>query len=81
MGGKIITFREIIELNHILEEKGINAKVHLHDTCGRQSFSVEKDELMPEKDKEAVRNVIHTYFLNMGIQTRFINDNLEFILS
>jgi len=79
MSGKIITFREIIELNHILENKEL--KVHLHDTCGSQSCTVEVDDFMQTEDREAVKNVIGEYFLNQGIQTTFINENLEFILN
>lgn len=29
-----ITFNEIIEVNGLLEEKGLNFKVHLRDACG-----------------------------------------------
>ena len=33
-----ITFNEIIEVNGLLEEKGLNFKVHLRDACGKQYF-------------------------------------------
>lgn len=80
MGGKIITFREILELNQLLEEKRMSVKVHLHDTCGRQSCSVDKGELLQE-EINAVKEAISEYFLSLGIQTKFLNENLEFILN
>lgn len=80
MGGKIITFREIMELNHLLEEKQKSVKVHLHDTCGKQSCSVDKGDLLQE-DINPVKEIISEYFLSLGIQTKFINENLEFILN
>lgn len=36
-----ITFNEIIEVNGLLEEKGLNFKVHLRDACGKQSCWIE----------------------------------------
>lgn len=37
----IVTFNEVIELNHRLEEKGLSFKLHLRDACGSQSFTME----------------------------------------
>ena len=31
-----ITFNEMIEVNGLLEEKGLNFKVHLRDACGKE---------------------------------------------
>ena len=36
-----ITFNEIIEVNGLLEEKGLNFKVYLRDACGKQSCWIE----------------------------------------
>ena len=36
-----VSFNDVIELNGILKEKGLNFKIHLRDTCGRQSFWME----------------------------------------
>lgn len=30
-----VSFNDVIELNGILKEKGLNFKIHLRDTCGR----------------------------------------------
>lgn len=81
MDGIIITFREIIELNHLLNEKGLDAKVHLHDTCGRQSLSVDMAMLEVTKDSVKVKKIIEEYFKNKGIQATFINEKLDFILN
>ena len=29
-----VSFNDVIELNGILKEKGLNFKIHLRDTCG-----------------------------------------------
>ena len=33
-----VSFNDVIELNGILKDKGLNFRIHLRDTCGRQSF-------------------------------------------
>ena len=37
----IVTFQEVIELNHRLLEKGLSFQLHLRDACGSQSFVME----------------------------------------
>lgn len=37
----IISFNEIIELNHRLEDIGLHFRIHLRDACGRQSMWIE----------------------------------------
>ena len=36
-----VSFNDVIELNGILKDKGLNFRIHLRDTCGRQSFWIE----------------------------------------
>ena len=37
-----VSFNDVIELNGILKDKGLNFRIHLRDTCGRQSFWIEE---------------------------------------
>lgn len=81
MGKTIITFSEIIDLNHMLEEKNLKFKVHLHDACGSQSFTVEplgnsaSDGLYDEMKAE-----VEKYFIEKRISIRFLENNLDFIV-
>ena len=66
-----IDITKIIELKNILEEK-FEAKLHIHDTCSGQYFSVEN--LTP-----SAKDYINNYFMEKNYQTIF-NDNDEFHL-
>lgn len=77
MGNTILTFNEIIDLNHILEEKGISFKVHLHDRCGSQSFTVEPTG-KNEQPIDYAKNEILDYFNKKRITLKFSEDNQEF---
>lgn len=79
---KIITFNEVIELNHRLENRKLNFKVHLHDVCGSQSFSVEPlGNCACEGHYEEMQEEIKRYFEEQGIQIHFLENNLDFIVS
>ncbi len=41
---KTISISQIIELNNILKNKGLHFKIHMHDACGGQSFSIEAED-------------------------------------
>ncbi|MCR5265710.1 MAG: hypothetical protein K6E29_03845 [Cyanobacteria bacterium RUI128] len=62
-----IDITKIIELKNILEEK-FESKLHLHDTCGGQYFSVEN--LTP-----SAKDYIEYYFSERNYQTIYDNDN------
>lgn len=78
----IISFNEVIELNHILEDKGLRFKVHLHDACGAQSFTVESlEDGSAEGNVDEVKTEITSYFENKRIQIKFSQINLDFIVA
>ena len=45
-----VSFNDVIELNGILKDKDLNFRIHLRDTCGRQSFWIEPLVIVPAKD-------------------------------
>ena len=73
----IVTYNEVIELNHILEEKGLSFKLHLHDTCGSQSFTM---ELLGNSDGQEhyveMKLEVEKYFAEKEISIRFIDNPL-----
>ncbi len=66
----ILALDEIIELRKEVTEK-FNKKVHVHDTCPAQSFSLD------EKNLE-VQNFITGYFNKKGLEAEFSSDGLFF---
>lgn len=79
MGNAIVTINEIIELNRLLKGEGLQFKVHLHDACGSQSFTIEP--VGEGKDKEDIlklRDRITDYFNIRGMKIRFSADQLSF---
>ena len=46
-----VSFNDVIELSGILKDKGLNFRIHLRDTCGRQSASGSNHlVIVPAKD-------------------------------
>jgi FKBP-type peptidyl-prolyl cis-trans isomerase 2 len=79
MGKTIITFGEVIDLNHMLEEKKLYFKVHLHDACGSQSFTIEPlGNCACENHYDTMREEIEKYFEEKRISVKFSTDNLSF---
>jgi hypothetical protein len=82
MAKTIVTFNEVIEINHLLEENNLRFKVHLHDACGSQSFTVEVlSDCACEGRYEEMKQMITQYFMKKGVSVRFLNSNLEFVIS
>jgi hypothetical protein len=75
----IATLTDIIDLNHILENENISYRVHLRDTCGRQSFYI---EILSEcyRNDQMAKNIIQHYFETKGVTIKYLNDSLEFII-
>lgn len=81
MSKTIITYNEIIEINNLLREQSLSYKLHLHDACGSQSFTIELlDSDNFEGQGEQMKDVIINYFSQKGIQVKFLENNLEFII-
>ncbi len=79
----IITYNEISELNHSLEDKGMDVKLHLHDTCGTQSFTVKTGASCDKEQLEAMKQMVTEYFKERNITVDFYEEDqgLQFVLS
>ena len=72
MGKTIFTYNEVIDLNHRIEEQGLPFKLHLHDACGSQSFSLEPlNQSVEEGSYDEVKRVISGYFEGKGFRILF----------
>lgn len=81
MAKVIVTYNEVIELNHVLEEKGLLFKLHLHDACGSQSFTIEPlSDCSCEGRYEDMEREVTKYFESKGITIRFLDNHLEFVI-
>lgn len=80
MGINILSFNDVIELNKVLEEKGMGCKVHLHDRCGSQSFSIERLNQEQPITSELVNNEISLYFNKKGMTLKFSENNMDFVI-
>lgn len=73
-----ITFNEIIEVNGLLEEKGLNFKVHLRDACGKQSCWIEPlGNCACEGRYEEMYQVVEEYFRRKGQKITFDETKLN----
>ena len=76
-----ITFNEMIEVNGLLEEKGLNFKVHLRDACGKQSCWIEPlGNCACEGRYEEMYQVVEEYFRSKGQKIEFDETKLNFLL-
>ena len=74
-----ITFNEMIEVNGLLEEKGLNFKVHLRDACGKQSCWIEPlGNCACEGRYEEMYQVVEEYFRSKGQKIEFDETKLNF---
>lgn len=74
-----ITFNEMIEVNGLLEEKGLNFKVHLRDACGKQSCWIEPlGNCACEGRYEEMYQVVEEYFRRKGQKIAFDETKLNF---
>lgn len=81
MSKKIVTFQEVIELNQLLEEKGLNFKLHLKDACGCQSFWMEPlSNCSCEGRYDDMMREVTKYFLNKGISIQFLENQMQFMV-
>lgn len=76
-----ITFNEVIEVNGLLEEKGLNFKVHLRDACGKQSCWIEPlGNCACEGRYEEMYQVVEEYFESKGQKIEFDETKLNFFV-
>ncbi len=81
MDNIVISFGDVIDLNHILHEKGNLFKVHLHDACGSQSFTIDVlNEDSGMNDYDSMKNEIIRFFQEKNISVKFSDNSASFLL-
>ena len=66
----IISTIEIARLKKELAEK-FSAELHAHDSCGGQSFSL-------NKGGEDIKEYVTAFFEELGVKIKFTPDNTQF---
>ncbi len=80
MAKMIVTLNDISDMNHSLEDKGLSFKVHLHDACGAQSFTMEELRENNDGQKDAMQQVIKEYFEGKRAKIEFSQDGMGFVV-
>jgi hypothetical protein len=81
MGKTIITHNDVYEINQSLKEKELKFKLHLHDVCGSQSFTLELlGSNMNKNHYDEMKKVILGYFEAKYVKVEFLENSLEFII-
>ncbi|HHV09196.1 MAG TPA: hypothetical protein GXX75_02805 [Clostridiales bacterium] len=81
MGKIILTYNDVYEINQRLDKKALGFKLHLHDTCSSQSFTIEPLRgSAGDGGYEEMKNVITGYFEEKAIKINFLENNLEFYI-
>lgn len=78
---KIVSIKQIIELNHLLKEKELEFIVHIRDACGGQSFYIEP--LNHEVNQERYEEMYHTiesYFKENKMQVVYADNKYDFTI-
>lgn len=70
---KVVNFFDLIHLNERLEQQGLLSKIHLRDTCGKQTLWIEvlSDEKNDGQTLEKTREQIKTFFAIKGMTVEF----------
>ena len=76
---KIVNFFDLIHLNERLAQQGLLSKVHLRDTCGKQTLWIElpSGEKPDEREKidgqelEKTKEQIEAFFAIKGMSVEF----------
>lgn len=66
----IISTIEIAQLKKELSDK-FSAELHSHDSCGGQSFSL-------DKGGEDIKEYVSAFFAERGVKIKFTPDNKQF---
>ena len=81
MGKTILTYNDVSEINQKLEEMKLMFKVHLHDVCGSQSFTLELlSDHVSEKSYDEMTDTIRNYFAEKHLKIEFLKSKIEFFI-
>lgn len=72
----IVSIRDVIAANNMLEQRGSGLRVHMHDACGGQSFSLRGDA--GEKGTDADRQAVLGLMRSLGHTMEFAEDGVNF---
>ena len=70
---KVVNFFDLIHLNERLEQQGLLSKIHLRDTCGKQTLWIEvlSDEKNDGQTLEKTQEQIKAFFAIKGMTVEF----------
>ena len=76
-----VSFNDVIELNGILKDKGLNFRIHLRDTCGRQSFWIEPfGNCACEGRYDEMYQVVEEYLEGKGFYVQYDDQKMNFVV-
>ena len=72
-----VSFNDVIELNGILKDKGLNFRIHLRDTCGRQYFW-----FGPRGNSacDEMYQVVEEYLEGKGFSVQYDDQKMNFVV-
>ena len=70
---KIVNFFDLIHLNERLAQQGLLSKIHLRDTCGKQTLWIElpSGEKINGQELEKTKEQIVAFFAIKGMTVEF----------
>ena len=76
-----VSFNDVIELNGILKDKGLNFRIHLRDTCGRQPFWIEPlGNCACEGRYDEMYQVVEEYLEGKGFSVQYDDQKMNFVV-
>lgn len=76
-----VSFNDVIELNGILKDKDLNFRIHLRDTCGRQSFWIEPlGNCACEGRYDEMYQVVEEYLEGKGFSVQYDDQKMNFVV-
>ena len=76
-----VSFNDVIELNGILKDKGLNFRIHLRDTCGGQSFWIEPlGNCACEGRYDEMYQVVEEYLEGKGFSVQYDDQKMNFVV-
>ena len=76
-----VSFNDVIELNGILKDKGLNFRIHLRDTCGRHSFWIEPlGNCACEGRYDEMYQVVEEYLEGKGFSVQYDEQKMNFVV-
>jgi hypothetical protein len=72
----IVSIRDVIAANDMLGKRGSALRVHMHDACGGQSFSLRGDA--GEKGADADRQLVIDFMRSLGHAVEFADNGVDF---